>query len=59
MPDPTTPGYEDVFLAVLSMDTCMRDSNDLERGLSKLVGLKRLNVEESLPNNLASGQVIA
>ena len=36
MPDPTTPGYEDVFLAVLSMDTYMRDSSDSIANLSNL-----------------------
>jgi hypothetical protein len=36
MPNPTTPGYEDVFLAVLSMDTYMRDSSNSIANLANL-----------------------
>jgi hypothetical protein len=43
MPDPTTPGYEDVFLAVLSMDAYMRDSDNLIVGLSNLASVARMS----------------
>jgi hypothetical protein len=54
MPDTTTPGYEDVFLAVLAMDAYLRDSNDLKLGLSKLASVSQLGNATLGTNSLTS-----